>query len=361
MKQKVILFLITITLTITSAVCSEKSRAEESDVFMIIYSSKTSTVIRDGKKMKAFPGFILKKNDTIQTKNGTVDIQNRSGSIIRIRDSSSLTINTLLKAPANKAEVTLNEGAMLAKIKKISSDDEYTVHTPTAIAGVRGTTFSVELLDEDAPRVRVYEGTVSVKPNLEILNDKSEEEIRKDKNLSDLKEIQDQQEVILESETETSVTKEQNALIQKVNHDPNPDKIKKLKQMEKITSSESPVNSKEKSELATLSGVEQEMLSETIDTHQNKLVSAETSEQIKTNYNKNLSESMQNMAEETNLQTEEAIKDHYKLYEELVKKTGEKKTGAIVTQVGDDVIFHSADGVAQISTEEIDYVDYFSK
>lgn len=354
--------------------CSKKTGPEVADALMVIYTSRASTVTRENKTIPLSPGFLLKNGDTIKTGNGTVDIQSRSGSIIRIRSYSNMTVDSLLKSPTNKTKLTLNEGAMLAKIKKLSSDDEYTVHTPTAIAGVRGTTFSVELQDSGEPTVRVYEGSVSVKPNIMALEEKTPENIKSNPELQELKKLQDNQEVILESETEASMNKDVNNIIKKINTDMSKESFSKegkddnaknsdvLKLSEKTSFEKikAPVTPKESSELATLAAVDDElvlnMMDKTVEESDTK-----NSQIILENYNKNMDESIKAIESSTNLKSDEDIKNFYTIVEEVVRKNGNKKIGAVVTQIGDKVIFHSQDGVSQIQIEEIDHIDYHTK
>ena len=358
--------------------CNKKSGPEVADVLMIIYTSKSSTVIRNNKELHVSPGFLLKALDIIKTGNGTMDLQDRNGSIIRLRNFSSLTVESLLKSPYKKTNLQLNEGAMLAKIKKLSSDDEYTVTTPTAIAGVRGTTFSVEIQEEGEPKVRVYDGKVSIKPNIEALENKSSEEIEKNEDLKELKELQENHEVVLESEMEASMEADLHRIVQKINKntteqsaDSNEksgeilkDDIQALADTAPVKTKEAPVTQKENNELATLAGADTNLVLQKMDANSANTADdagAADSEKILASYNQNLGESIKSIETNSNLKSDEDIKNFYNIVEEVVKKDGSKQMGAIVTQIGDQVIFHSSSGVSQIQTDEIDYVDYYTK
>jgi hypothetical protein len=111
--------------------------------------------------------------DEIQTsENADVQIIFKSGRAVKLKENSMLRVEA--ENPGTKAPVTtLIKGKVLAKILKASGaikpgDNVFTVQTPNAVAGVRGTSFLVEIYDSTdglATRVAVSKGTVRVKPS----------------------------------------------------------------------------------------------------------------------------------------------------------------------------------------------------
>ena len=90
-------------------------------------------------------GDVLKENDIITTGiMSSCDIR-IGDSIIRIKEKSKVLISQLLKN-GNVENITLglDIGKMLCKPKKLIKSESFLVKTPTAVAGVRGTQFSVE-------------------------------------------------------------------------------------------------------------------------------------------------------------------------------------------------------------------------
>ncbi len=84
-------------------------------------------------------------------------------SLIRIKESSSLTLAQLSAqgSPENTL-LALESGKMLCKPKKLLKDESFIVKTPTAVAGVRGTQFSIEADREKTTTFKVFEGEVKV-------------------------------------------------------------------------------------------------------------------------------------------------------------------------------------------------------
>ena len=78
----------------------------------------------------------------------------------------------LTKDGAEKTSLDLGEGRLLCKPKKLMKDDSFTVKTPTAIAAVRGTEFTVETDAAKTTRIKVYDGKVKVVKRVKPLEDK---------------------------------------------------------------------------------------------------------------------------------------------------------------------------------------------
>lgn len=115
---------------------------------------------------------ILQKSDSISTENGTVEIQLRTGASVKLRQFTKITLTNL-------EEVQMPRGSMLVSAGKLRSTSDFRINTPTAVAGVRGTRFTVTSVD-NGTEVAVLEGAVEVnkkiaKPNEKaiVLNDKS--------------------------------------------------------------------------------------------------------------------------------------------------------------------------------------------
>jgi 5'(3')-deoxyribonucleotidase len=84
-------------------------------------------------------------------------------SIIRVKEKSKMAFSTLSKSDKNEqTSLDLNEGRLLCKPKKLLKDDSFMVKTPTAIAAVRGTEFTVESDANKTTRIKVFDGKVKV-------------------------------------------------------------------------------------------------------------------------------------------------------------------------------------------------------
>lgn len=110
-------------------------------------------------------GQLLTKNDLIKTENGTVTLQLKNGSAIRLRQFTTVTFSNL-------EEVSLPHGQILVSVKKLDNQTDFRINTPTAVAGVRGTMFSVTSVD-NGTEVSVLEGAVEVNQKVTRPNEKA--------------------------------------------------------------------------------------------------------------------------------------------------------------------------------------------
>jgi hypothetical protein len=111
----------------------------------------------------AQPGEMLEANAQIITgEQSSCDLK-VGESLIRIKESSSLILAQVSAqgSPENTL-LSLESGKMLCKPKKLLKDESFIVKTPTAVAGVRGTQFSVEADADKTTTFKVFEGEVKV-------------------------------------------------------------------------------------------------------------------------------------------------------------------------------------------------------
>lgn len=149
------------------------------------------TVIRDGKALRYNPdrddvlGLALMQEDLIQTGSGTfLEIQLQTISVrVQIAEHTSFRVTAERQEQQSAGE--LYYGRVRAKVAKLSGNESYRVNTPSLVAGVRGTDFSVDVIavrpGTQTPsaeggaatagnatpvlyRVAVFEGTVAVQP-----------------------------------------------------------------------------------------------------------------------------------------------------------------------------------------------------
>ncbi len=108
-------------------------------------------------------GDIIKEKDEITTGNESFCDIKIGGSIIRIKEKSKLTVSNLIRQGSTEStQLGMDMGKMLCKPKKLLKDDSFTVKTPTAVAGVRGTQFTIEVDSLKTTRVKVFDGKLQV-------------------------------------------------------------------------------------------------------------------------------------------------------------------------------------------------------
>lgn len=184
---------------------SSKSAAigkENSPSAVVVFSVGEAKILHtDLTEEKATLGASLKTGDKVSTKDKSkVDIQFADGSAVRISENSVIDFDALtINSKGNSdTRLALVSGKVFAKVNKASKEDQFSVVTPTAIAGVRGTSFIVDRSKSDKAVVKVLDGAVAVAPRIAILEGLSEEEIAKNENLKKIQQSVVSSEVVLE-------------------------------------------------------------------------------------------------------------------------------------------------------------------
>ena len=110
-----------------------------------------------------FSGTVLEEGTRIQTgADARADLAFSKGSIIRINSDSELVVeNMRLIGGSRKVGLSLENGSVLNAVDRLTAQEDYTVTTPTAIAGVRGTAFRIETDGKDT-RIICDEGSIAV-------------------------------------------------------------------------------------------------------------------------------------------------------------------------------------------------------
>ena len=111
-------------------------------------------------KMTVYPG------DMISTDDGSeAELKLSDGSILKLKDKGRLEIERMERQ--KKPLTTINSfrlaaGKILGSIRKLSSkESKFTVSTPTAVAGIRGTVFGV-FVEGDSTELNVLKGEVAI-------------------------------------------------------------------------------------------------------------------------------------------------------------------------------------------------------
>ena len=141
---------------IIPAGCIKESKEDYSSIIFYIGDVKKNNIAAE-------IGEIILQNDAISTGvQSSCDIK-IGGSIIRIKEKSNVRLSELYqKNDIEKTTVDLDVGKLLCKAKKLSKSESFLVKTPTAIAGVRGTKFTVEADAKKTSRIKVFNGNVAV-------------------------------------------------------------------------------------------------------------------------------------------------------------------------------------------------------
>ena len=141
--------------------CKEKADLSK-ESFLLVLSKKGDVVLlRNNQEMAVQASSFVMKGDTIRTGEASgMDLEFPNGALLRIKERTSISINSILSQEDTQVEIALNRGKIFSKIKnKLKDKESFRIKTPTMIAGVRGTEFSVS--EEEIPKIMVLEGEVS--------------------------------------------------------------------------------------------------------------------------------------------------------------------------------------------------------
>ncbi|MFW5770200.1 MAG: PQQ-binding-like beta-propeller repeat protein [Spirochaetota bacterium] len=126
-----------------------------------------ATLQRDGATRELTPGTDAHPGDIVITgQDSMVDLEIPGRFRMRIREGSRIRLSALHVKENGNLDVNGNmkNGRVLLSIKKLARGDSAYIHTPTSVAGVRGTTFSVAVDSKKNVTVKVLEGKVRLAP-----------------------------------------------------------------------------------------------------------------------------------------------------------------------------------------------------
>lgn len=324
------------------------------------------TISSQGKESKAKIGDVVRPGDRIVTKLGRVDLQTYRGEIIRIKDNSDILFRDIAGENRPNTDIHMIAGNLLVKSVKLKSGQNLSVTSPTMVAGVRGTVFSFELDQGSVPKVKVYEGAVSVafktSPKLVEINEGLSAE-----NYNRLVKTLEENEVVLEPGERLEVNPNLNELVYLINAKV-PAKALTNEQISGLididsglSKSQTVITPQEKAEAETLVSITSETIHKQIESKKENSTEKTEVGTIEQEHEAKRMEALNQIAKEaekTGLDNEEEIHNHYSILETIHKTNGDVLSGAVVAQLGDIFIVHSTKGVYQLSVDDIEYVEY---
>lgn len=166
MRKSGIRFRVSLILIITVAIlfsfsCSKKNEDVLNSVgelkAKIIFVMGKAEAIRGDKTIPVVLNMFLGQNDKIKTEDGTVDIMVGGLGLFKIKPNSLVQLANLTQS----TKIILKQGKILTVLNKLKKDSTFNVETPTAVAGVRGTSFVVEA-EGSQSKIGVLTGVVQV-------------------------------------------------------------------------------------------------------------------------------------------------------------------------------------------------------
>jgi hypothetical protein len=365
------LFLAAVVLILINLQCSKIKQmigmesVQESKV-VVIFVNGDVKIQRNDKKFKPKVGTVLDSKDIILTESGSLDIQNKSGDLIRVKSFSKLSISSFEVGESSKTAVDIQWGELIVKTKKLKSTSDFKVLTPTTVAGVRGTVFTVELQKDKVPTVKVFEGSVAIGARFQPINIEkgSVDEESYDQMVSFL----EKNEIILGEMEESNLSPKLQELVLLINNRQvvtedfqNSDILEEMTgMMEKEIFPNTP---QKQAELDTLVGTEESLIEQAIEKTDNSesTIDPTIAESIEKDQTKKLDTVITNLEENANkqnLKTEADIQKFYSVLEIVNTNDGNHYSGAIITQVSQTIILHSTEGVKMLDLKDVESVDY---
>ncbi|MDI9245115.1 FecR domain-containing protein [Marinobacter sp. CHS3-4] len=122
---------------------------------------------RTGSKRPLTPNTLIRVGDEVITYSGTSTIKLADGSVIRLSPNSRLAFNRLTrfgKSGMVDTRLRLNSGELETQVEPVIEDgSRFEIETPSAVAAVRGTMFTLRTSPEGTD-LRVTEGRVAFGP-----------------------------------------------------------------------------------------------------------------------------------------------------------------------------------------------------
>jgi len=352
--------------------CGKKDAAGSKNM-VVVFAVGDAKIIKGGVETPAAVGMVVNENDQIKTVDGSIDLQTKTGSAVRIRPFTTITV-ARLSAGESETRISMEHGGLLASVKKESSKESFNVVTPTAIAGVRGTTFSMEVDNGQKPVVRVLDGSVAMAPHIPALDSMTQEQINASPALQQLAAVQ-RQEVVLQEKTEGSLPPAVEERVIQANQvlavapatanapaaAPSAAQLEQvsriaqeLKAAPVVDSHETEITAREQAEKDTLVTVSPETVQRVIDgSRRGDTAGVEDLKKEQESRQNQVLQRIQEQAQKVELKTEQEIREHYNSLETIIMKDGTKLSGAVIAQTGEQLVVHTPNGVVRIRKADV--------
>jgi hypothetical protein len=378
MRNFSVRLLLPILLVTFAASCGGKDQeaGAKSKSMIVVFASSDPKIIRGNQEITAQIGTIVMEGDTIKTESGKLDLQTRDGSAIRVSQFTTITVTKLI---ADNTTIRMQNGQVLASVKRTSKSENFSVVTPTAIAGVRGTTFKVEMYDEtQPPRVKVIEGKVAMAPRVAALDNMKKEDVEKSKTLTKLAEVAKSQEVVLEAKTEGQLDPKVNEQVKKANEAiekavaaGTPEKVENiavvqkaavdLEQKKAVSTAKSEITVQEHQETSTLVAVDRATFDKVV---ANPTTAAAPQPAAVADLKKAHEEKRQakqeavlrqieDEASKKKLATDAEVRKQYDKLEMVILNSGEQIRGAVIASTNSVLVVHTSKGVRRVNKSDV--------
>jgi ferric-dicitrate binding protein FerR (iron transport regulator) len=162
-----------LVLLVSGAVWAAQTRLQVAvgdDEARVNYLKAKAAVVREGTKRPVTlkVGDALVQGDRVITGTGSrIELKLPDGSLLRFDERTTFVlVATTVDRRTKKRDISFNVvvGKTWARVSKLfGRRGRFDLATPTAVAGVRGTTYRMNVNDDNSAMVKVYDGEVEVK------------------------------------------------------------------------------------------------------------------------------------------------------------------------------------------------------
>ncbi|MFW5828188.1 MAG: PEGA domain-containing protein, partial [Alkalispirochaeta sp.] len=137
----------------------------ELDHALITFVTGDAWLDRDGDEFLADIGDYLQPGEALRVDSGYVELQAGDLGSVRVQENTAIRLDDIVLDPQGGSfDLRVVSGSVLNKVNRLAGNDSYEVRTETAVMGVRGTEFGIDVDEASGTRVAVREGRVAVVP-----------------------------------------------------------------------------------------------------------------------------------------------------------------------------------------------------
>ncbi|TGN17982.1 lipoprotein LipL45 [Leptospira idonii] len=357
-------------------VSETSKKSNELSAIVVFAVGESSIKHADNTEEKAQLGISLKTGDNIVTgDNGKVDVQFPDGSSIRISPKSVIDFSKLSQnnSGTTDTQIALVSGKVFAKVNKAKKEDNFTVVTPTAIAGVRGTSFIVESPEGKPSKVKVVDGAVALAPRVPALEKLSADEINANADLKKLQDSLSNVEVVLEKNQASSVTGKAlelskiesvesldvNKALKSVGNKPAVETVKLTKSEEQDINTIVTVDKSTAEQIAKLSETAQTDKLDEIKKQELDKQRLALEKEVEKKHEEDVKKFESSLASQPKeFKSKKDIMNYYEKLEKIVLVDGKSVIGAIISQENGVMVVHTENGIKRIDVDSVEEVIY---
>ncbi|MFP4152618.1 MAG: FecR domain-containing protein, partial [Alkalispirochaeta sp.] len=135
---------------------------------LITFITGDAYIIDDGETDGGFfadIGGTLGPGQSLEVESGYAELQIGDIGTVRVQEASTVRLDDIvLSSQGSSVDIRVVSGSILNKVERLAGADSYEIRTETAVMGVRGTEFGVNVDSDGETRVAVREGRVAMVP-----------------------------------------------------------------------------------------------------------------------------------------------------------------------------------------------------